>query len=636
MKFADSKGAMGLCFDETGKQLLVMAEGWLSEYRDDNLDRVADGPPRKILPFASGEHGGHAIRRGPDGKWWVIGGNDAGIDERRESQPKTFTINGVAILPPKPIAGAIVRLSADLKTSEVWADGFRNPYDFDFNKAGDVFTFDSDCERDYFLPWYSGCRVYHAWAGRQHGWRLNGYQRSFRIPDYMPDTVPCLAEIGRGSPTGVHVYKGTAFPPQYQDSLFIEDWTFGRIHFLPLARPERSAGEKRQYVTRPEVFLEPIGTAGFAPTDLVETKDGALLVSIGGRKTRGAIFRIEAQKGAPSPALPVLAQMEPPPPAALVELAAAQASLGGWKLQGATADAFVPYEPVEPRGLAGEDLKGALARAEDGLFSLDDRVVTEAARLLAMLEDGTPRNADNILAQVTPKSSPTADFHFLACLARLRVEPTAERTAKTAHAILDLDRKLAGGDRRPKQMWPVRLNDVVARLASKDAGLAKALLTHSAFATPGHLPLVETMPADAKAEAAKLYLDAVRKDAAFEWSPELIKLVGALPDARPLLRAQWRNLGLRPAIRAVLQAQPSEADAALLAEKDTAPPVAEDPAATATFVELLKPVLWDKGDGARGEKLFRERACATCHAGTSPGKSGRTSRDPWLGCRRRI
>jgi glucose/arabinose dehydrogenase len=336
VKFAETKGAMGLCFDKTGRQLLVMADGWLSEYRDNNLDRAADGPPRHILPFVSGEHGGHAIRLGPDGRWWVIGGNDAGIDERH--QPKIGINGGVARLPSKPIAGAIVRVSADLKSSEVWADGFRNPYDFDFNERGDVFTYDSDCERDYFLPWYSPCRVYHVQAARHHGWRLRGYQRSFRVPDYLPETVPCLADLGRGSPTGVHVYKGAAFPPHYRGGLFVEDWTFGRIHYLPLvpqspemkfssALAREKAGELLSfsfesshpefhplYATRPEVFLEPIGTQGFAPTDVVETKDGALLVSIGGRKTRGAIFRIEAEKAASRAELPNLVRAEAPPP----------------------------------------------------------------------------------------------------------------------------------------------------------------------------------------------------------------------------------------------------------------------------------------------------------------------------------
>jgi putative heme-binding domain-containing protein len=40
----------------------------------------------------------------------------------------------------------------------------------------------------------------------------------------------------------------------------------------------------------------------------------------------------------------------------------------------------------------------------------------------------------------------------------------------------------------------------------------------------------------------------------------------------------------------------------------------EDPAA---WTKLLQTVPWDKGDAGRGEALFRVRACATCHTGTT-------------------
>ena len=39
-----------------------------------------------------------------------------------------------------------------------------------------------------------------------------------------------------------------------------------------------------------------------------------------------------------------------------------------------------------------------------------------------------------------------------------------------------------------------------------------------------------------------------------------------------------------------------------------------DPAA---WTKLLRTVPWEKGDAGRGEALFRARACATCHTGTT-------------------
>jgi hypothetical protein len=71
-------GGMGLCFD--GNDLYFTGDGSFSRYVDSNGDSVADGPAQPILPAGAGEHGGHAPRKGPDGWWYLIGGNDAGFD----------------------------------------------------------------------------------------------------------------------------------------------------------------------------------------------------------------------------------------------------------------------------------------------------------------------------------------------------------------------------------------------------------------------------------------------------------------------------------------------------------------------------------------------------------------------------
>jgi putative membrane-bound dehydrogenase-like protein len=273
-----SRGVMGMCFD--GTSLFVSADGWLQRYEDANGDSVADGPPQRLVPLALAEHGGHAMRKGPDGWWYLIGGNDTGFTADKHATLADSPIT-------KPEAGALLRLTPDASRAEIIAHGFRNPYDFDFSIEGDVFTYDSDVERDAFLPWYMPTRVYHVGYGQHHGWRLPGYQRSWPRPDYYLDNVSILAPTGRGSPTGVAAYRHFQFPEEYRGGLFLADWTFGRIYFLPL---EPSGGSYA--ATQPEVFIEPIGTHGFAPTDLAVGADGSLFVSIGGRKTRGAVYRV--------------------------------------------------------------------------------------------------------------------------------------------------------------------------------------------------------------------------------------------------------------------------------------------------------------------------------------------------------
>ena len=269
-------GGMGLCFD--GNDLLFVGDGALWRFRNANADGQADAAPERILPLSFQEHGGHAVRIGPDGAWYVIGGNDTKFDPSQ--------INLSALPSRKIEGGALLRFPRNGRSPEVIAHGFRNPYDFDFNADGEIFTYDSDVERDYFLPWYSPTRIYHVAPGGHHGWRLAGYERSWNRRDYYADTVEVLADMGRGSPTGVACYQHLQFPPRYHEGLFVLDWTFGRVHFLPL-RPDGAT-----YDTTPEVFLESTGTQGFAPTGVAVAADGSLFISSGGRKTRGAVYRV--------------------------------------------------------------------------------------------------------------------------------------------------------------------------------------------------------------------------------------------------------------------------------------------------------------------------------------------------------
>jgi putative membrane-bound dehydrogenase-like protein len=274
-------GAMGMAFD--GPDLLVSEAGGLKRYPG------AKGPPELLSPFAFGEHGHHAIRKGPDGYWYLIGGNDARVDARHATDPASPV--------RAPQTGALVRFSPDFSGSRVLAHGMRNAYDFDWNSAGDVFTYDSDCERDFLLPWYLPTRVYHLQTGMHHGWRLTGWTHGFPRRDTWWDVVPMLHPVGRGSPTGVTVYRHTLFPERYRDGVFVLDWTFGRVWFLELTRQGAS------YLAKAEVFLEPSGSDGFAPSDVVVAPDGALLVCIGGRRTRGGVYRITPEQASPAPRL---------------------------------------------------------------------------------------------------------------------------------------------------------------------------------------------------------------------------------------------------------------------------------------------------------------------------------------------
>jgi len=283
-----ASGAQGLYFH--GRSLMAMGDGGLLRYRDQNGDSRADGPPDLFLRFKTGgEHDAHAIQQGPDGWWYVIAGNFAEIT------------SAYATLPTSPIkqprAGVLLRFKPDLSGGELIADGFRNTYDFAFNGQGDIFTYDSDDERDISLPWYRPTRVFHSVVGADHGW----VSKSWKRPDHSCDMPPVIAATGRGSPTGMVCYQHTQFPEAYRNGLFILDWTYGRVWYLPMQR------QGETWTAEPQEFITGVGEHGFAPTDLEVGPDGCLYISVGGRGTRGGVYQVRctSQPLATSTAPPV-------------------------------------------------------------------------------------------------------------------------------------------------------------------------------------------------------------------------------------------------------------------------------------------------------------------------------------------
>jgi putative heme-binding domain-containing protein len=290
---APKDGAMGLHWD--GDDLYCVGGGGLRVYR--NAGGKGRTKPSSLLfrCRTGGEHDAHAIGRGPDGWFYLLAGNNTGI----KSKDATLATSPIK----EPIAGCVLRFPPDFKGCEIVADGFRNAYGMDWNAEGDLFTFDSDNERCVSLPWYEPTRLYHVQVGGHYGWRNPQQTMAWRFPPYFLDVVAPAATLGRGSPTGVACYKHSQFPARYRGGLFLLDWTFGQIHFVSLKRKGSS------YEGVPEVFLKPAGDEGFAPTAAaVDPTTGDLYVAIGGRGTRGAVYRIRyaaGRKGAKAVPLPV-------------------------------------------------------------------------------------------------------------------------------------------------------------------------------------------------------------------------------------------------------------------------------------------------------------------------------------------
>ncbi len=254
---------------------------------DDKLDTIDD-----IQRFTGsfGEHGPHAIRLSPDGEsLYLIAGNHTDVPDNFASRMPNNWDEDNLFTPFKDARGHAVDITApggwiaktdpEGKSWEIVSSGYRNPYDMDFNEAGELLVFDSDMEWDLGMPWYRPIRVCHAVSGSEFGWRTG----SGKWPVYYPDNLPPVVNIGQGSPTGVLMGRGAAFPARYQQGLFIFDWSFGTMYMVSLSPNGAS------YTGEVEEFLS--GTP-MPIADGVIGKDGAMYIVSGGRKLDSRVFRL--------------------------------------------------------------------------------------------------------------------------------------------------------------------------------------------------------------------------------------------------------------------------------------------------------------------------------------------------------
>jgi putative heme-binding domain-containing protein len=607
-------GAMGLLWE--GDTLWAVGDGGLRRFKI-GPDGKAAGRSELVYKLKTGgEHDAHALRRGPDGWLYLLCGNSAGISAKDAGRP-TSPIHD-------PIAGAVLRFPPDMSYCEVVADGFRNPYDFDFNGDGELITFDSDNERCVGLPWYEGCRLYHVIPGGHYGWR--GPQRAafWRMPPYYPDVIAPLADIGRGSPTGVACYGHRQFPEKYRGGIFLGDWTFGRIYFAQLTQ------SGSDYAAKVETFLESVGDNGFAPTGLaVHPQTGDLYVSIGGRGTRGAVYRIRYEEGAKTwdgyYVLPLpkrdLAKTHAPrdsnPPTTMELLRSWQRLAGDIGGKVAIGTVFEGYTVRSPKDVPPECLSEIRRR-----FPSDQRDADrELSRMLAIIGAGDADLFQRVIDKVTPSSDPVEDIHYLIVLARMTAPRTAAITAAIADALLGLDRKLA--DRRIARdtNWPLRMAELHAELARKDPALNTALVLHADFVRPGNAFLTRC-PGFDRSRAAERFLKHSQQSKDFAWNSELVTLMGELPaeTTRSLLITLWDRGGFEDAILPLLARSPAPADRDKFVAGLRSPqpaqitlcldaldklPAAMEPAELLALIRVLRTLGESKGDTMVRERIAR-------------------------------
>ena len=301
--------AQGMCFLDGVLYVIVSGKGGYKTglYKVTDTDGDGDIDSVSTLRLFSekwgGEHGPHAVIPGPgfapgEAGLWIVAGNHTPLPEPIDESRAPEVWDEDQLLPRSPDArghavgymapgGWAVQTDINAERWVLHAIGMRNAYDIAFNSFGDLFTFDSDMEWDVGLPWYRPTRVSHLVSGSESGWRHG----SGKWPEWAPDSLPGIEDIGLSSPTGINFGYGASFPSKYQEALFVADWAYGTIYAVHLEPSGAS------YTASSEAFA--VGKP-LPVTDTAIGPDGALWFTTGGRRTQSGVYRV-IYTGEPTP-----------------------------------------------------------------------------------------------------------------------------------------------------------------------------------------------------------------------------------------------------------------------------------------------------------------------------------------------
>ena len=179
----------------------------------------------------------------------------------------------------------------------------RNPQELAFDKYGNLFTGDNNC--DHGDPGALGLRrrrrrhrlahrlpAHHDAAGRP-GRGSRRTSTPSKPTTRWPTSIPPIAHLGGGGPSGITYYPGTSLPAKYDNHFFLTDFRAGPTSSV-MSFEMKPKGASFELVDK-----EPFVT-GIVPTDVEFGPEGGAYISdwIGGfpKTGKGRIYRVPRRK----------------------------------------------------------------------------------------------------------------------------------------------------------------------------------------------------------------------------------------------------------------------------------------------------------------------------------------------------
>ena len=241
-------------------------EGKVSLVVDGQVTTLFDGLPCCYL----GMHGPNGIAFGPDGFGYV------GVGGRADHGERLVEPNIGELDESDPLEASILRFSPDGALVEVYAHGFRNPYDITWDGDGVLYATDNGRDPDLETGVSPPDELHRVVPGAEHGYPYYDCTLCFGIPAGVEVLPPTLELIPHGAATGVVAYTNDERPAYFND-LFVVTWSaFEGAQKVVRFSPD--SGESSDFAT------------GFAqPIDITVGPDGHLYVA---DFATGLIYRI--------------------------------------------------------------------------------------------------------------------------------------------------------------------------------------------------------------------------------------------------------------------------------------------------------------------------------------------------------